>query len=152
MIKHGFQKQDIICNTCHKYLKADKVPPCSFINGLKFPSKPPELNITPLEERLIAPRIPFMQLREKPRGGQMSITGNVVNVPADVTSTVKKLPRLLSENETIPLKFKRSMSFKHSMAFERIRPNKVLAATKWLIQNTSLFRAEGIELNESWNC
>lgn len=60
----------------------------------------------------------------------MSITGNVVNVPADVTSTVKKLPRLLSENETIPLKFKRSMSFKHSMAFERIRPNKVLAATK----------------------
>lgn len=152
LIKHGFQKQDIICNTCHKYLKAEKVPPCSFINGLKFPSKPPELNITPLEERLIAPRIPFMQLREKPRGGQMSITGNVVNVPADVTSTVKKLPRLLSENETIPLKFKRSMSFKHSMAFERIRPNKVLAATKWLIQNSSLFRAEGIELNESWNC
>ncbi|XP_061195058.1 uncharacterized protein LOC133203256 [Saccostrea echinata] len=150
--QHGFQKQDIICNTCHTYLKAEKVPPCSFINGLKFPSKPQELNINPLEERLIAPRIPFMQLREKPRGGQMSITGNVVNVPADVTSTVKKLPRLLSENETIPLKFKRSMSFKHSMVFERIRPNKVLAATQWLIQNSTLFKAEGIELNESWDC
>lgn len=121
------------------------------MNGLKFPVKPPELNIAPLEERLIAPRIPFMQLRKKPRGGQMSITGNVVNVLADVTSTVKKLPTLFSENETIPLKFKRSLNFKHSMAFERIRPNKVLAATKLLIENSSLFKAEGIELNESWD-
>ncbi|XP_056001840.1 uncharacterized protein LOC130048804 [Ostrea edulis] len=44
------------------------------------------------------------------------------------------------------------MNFKHSVAFERIRPTKILAATKWLIQNSTLFKAEGIELNESWDC
>ena len=148
--KFGFQQDDLICNTCYKYLKSEKIPPCSSMNGLMFPQKPPELDLTSLEERLVAPRIPFMQLREKPRGGQLSITGNVVNVPADVTSTVKKLPRLPSDNETIPLKFKRSMSFKHFIAFENIRPNKVLAATQWLLQNSTLFRAEGIELNEAW--
>lgn len=120
---------DIVCNTCYKYLKENKIPPCSSMNGLQVPEKPPELDLSPLEERLVAPRIPFMQLHEKPRGGQLSITGNVVNVPADVTSTVKKLPRVLTENETIPLKFKRCLSFKHCVAFERIRPSKVIEAT-----------------------
>lgn len=40
--------------------------------------------------------------------------------------------------------------FKHSILFENVRPNKVLNATKWLLQNSSLFQAEGIELYEDW--
>ena len=143
-------ENDWVCNTCYKYLKSSKIPPCSYLNGLKFPVKPTELDLTPLEERLVAPRIPFMQLREKPRGGQLSILGNVVNVPADVSSTVKMLPRLLSENETIALKFKRSLSFKHSVSFERIRPVKVISAAKWLVKNSKLFQDEGIQVNEEW--
>ena len=43
--------------------------------------------IDTLEERLIFPHIPFMQIHELPRGGQF-IHGNIVNVPADVNSTV----------------------------------------------------------------
>lgn len=117
---------------------------------MKNSSKPKELELTELEERLVSPRIPFMQLREKPRGGQLSINGNVVNVPADVTSTVKKLPRMMSENETIALNFKRSLSFKHSVASERIRPNKVFVAAKWLVENSALYKSEGIEVNQSW--
>lgn len=74
---------------------------------------------------------------------QLSISGNVVNVPADVMSTVNKLPRMLTEDETIALKFKRSLNF-NSVAFERIRPNKVLNAAKWLVENIELFRNEGI--------
>ena len=46
-----------------------------------FPDKPEVLNLNSLEERLLSPRIPFMQLHELPRGGQLSINGNVVNVP-----------------------------------------------------------------------
>ena len=34
-----------------------------------------------------------MQVCELPSGGQLSIHGNVVNVPADVNSTVSILPR-----------------------------------------------------------
>ena len=44
---------------------------------------------------------PFMQLCEPPRGGQLSIHGNVVNVPADVNSTVSTLIRLINESQTI---------------------------------------------------
>lgn len=87
-------------------MKEGKVPPCSLINEFSFP---PELDLTPLEERLVALKISFMHLREKSRGGQLSITGNVVNVPVDVATTIQKLPRLQSENETIPLKFKQNL-------------------------------------------
>ena len=119
-------------------------------NGLQFPSQPHDLKLTHLEERLVAPRIPFMQLREMPRGGQLNLRGNIVNVPADVNSTIKTLPRLLHENETIMLKLKRKLAYKHHVAFENIRPNKVYDAAKWLIDNSSLFKGEGIVLNEKW--
>ena len=53
-------------------------------NKMGFPVKPQCLNLAPLKERLISSRIPFIQIRELPRGGQLSIHGNVVNSPADV--------------------------------------------------------------------
>ena len=58
-------------------------------------------------------RIPFMQLREFPRGGQVCIHGNVVNVPADVISVVSVLSRPISESQTIPIKLKRRLRYKH---------------------------------------
>ena len=70
-----------ICTTCKKSFTSGKVPKLAIANGMKRPSKPKELELNPLEERLIALRIPFMQLRELPRGRQYSIKGNVVNVP-----------------------------------------------------------------------
>ena len=33
-----------------------------------------------------------MQIRELPRGGQLTIHGDIVNVPSDVNSTVQTLP------------------------------------------------------------
>lgn len=42
------------------------------------------------------------------------------------------------------------MNLKHSVAFERIRPNKVLNAAKWLFENRELFRNEGIQINNNW--
>ena len=117
---------------------------------MKFPAIPEELKLTHLEERLISPRLAFMQLRELPRGGQLNLKGNVVNVPADVNTTVKQLPRMLDERETILVKLKWKLSYKHSVAFETIRPNKVLEAAKWLVENSDLFKNEGIEIDNSW--
>ena len=98
-------------------------------NQITFPEKPDALkNLTPLEERLISPRIPFMQVRELPSGGQLSIHGNVVSVPADVNSTVSVLPRPINESQTIPIKVKRLLSYKHHYQFQNVRPSKVLAA------------------------
>lgn len=42
-------------------------------NDMKFPPIPEELKLTHLEERLISPRLGFMQLKELPRGGQLNL-------------------------------------------------------------------------------
>ena len=64
-------------NTCHLNIKEGKLPQCSKANGMSFPDKPSVLDLTLLEERLISPQIPFMQIHALPRGGQLSIHGNV---------------------------------------------------------------------------
>lgn len=141
-----------ICQGCLKSIRKQKTPQFWIHNGLKFPDKPVELELTSLEERLVSPRLPFMQLREMPRGGQLNIKGNVVNVPSDVSSTIKSLPRMMHDHETIMLKLKRKLSYKHHVAFENIRPNKVFEAAEWLVRNSTLFQGEGIVLNNTWLC
>ena len=120
--------------TCHLNLCNGKLPECSKANKMGFPVKPQCLNLTPLEERLFSPRIPFMQIRELPRGGQLSILGNVVNVPADVVSNVSTLPRSIDKLQTIPVKLKRRLSYKyHYQLFQNVCPRKVLEAAKYLL-------------------
>ncbi|KAJ8048747.1 ATP-dependent DNA helicase PIF1 [Holothuria leucospilota] len=133
-----------LCGTCVKYLKLGEVPPYSVENGVHFWPCPQELELFPLEERLVALRVPFMQIRELPRGGQLSLKGNVVNVPADISSVVTSLPRTFSDSQTIPLRFKRKLEYKHSVLDQNIRPNKVLQAAKWLVTNSALYKAEGV--------
>ena len=51
--------EEWICHTCLSALRESKPPKLSVANGMKWPDKPPELNLHQLEERLIALRIPF---------------------------------------------------------------------------------------------
>ena len=44
------------------------------------------------------------------RGGQLSIHGNVINVPADVNSVVNTLPKPINESQTIPIKLKSKLN------------------------------------------
>ena len=106
--------------------------------------KPQCLNLTPSEKRLISPRIPFMQIRELPRGGQLSIHGNVVNVPADVNSTVSTFPGSIDESQTIPIKLKRRLSYRHYYQFQNVRPRRVLKAAKYFVETSELFQNEHI--------
>ena len=139
-----------ICMTCDSNMKKGKLPSCSKANEMRFPVKPDVLNLTSLEERLISPRIPFMQIRELPRGGQLSIHGNVVNVPSNVNTTVQCLPRPINETQTIPIKLKRRLSYKHHYQFQNIRPKKVLDAVQYLVNTSDLFKSEGIEVQNTW--
>ncbi|CAB4039633.1 Hypothetical predicted protein, partial [Paramuricea clavata] len=140
-----------ICGTCHSNLKVGKVPSCAKANKMTFPEKPEVLkNLTPLEERLISPRIPFMQVRELPSGGQLSIHGNVVNVPADVNTTVSVLPRPINESQTIPIKLKRRLGYKHHYQFQNVRPTKVLDAAQYLVRTSEIFQNEGIQVMDNY--
>ena len=100
------------CHTCLSALRERKCPKLSVANGMKWPDKPAELNLHQLEERLIALRIPFMQIRELPRGGQYSLKGNVINVPVDIQPTINCLPRPMDENFTVAIQLKKAVIYK----------------------------------------
>ena len=106
--------EEWICHTCIGAIRDGKVPKLSVANGMKWPDKPPELDLHQLEERLIALRIPFMQIRELPRGGQYSLKGNVINVPVDIQPTINCLPRPMDENFTVATQLKKKLAYKKS--------------------------------------
>jgi len=89
-------------------------------------------------------------MRELPRGGQLSIHGNTVNVPNDVNSTVHCLPRPIGESQTTPIKLKRRLGYKHHYQFQNVRPKKVLDAAKYLVDTSELFKTEGIKVQNAW--
>ena len=142
--------EEWICHTCLSALRESKPPKLSVANGMKWPDKPPELNLHQLEERLIALRIPFMQIRELPRGGQYSLKGNVINVPVDIQPTINCLPRPMDENFTVAIQLKKKLSYKKVDFKENVRPLRVLSALHWLMNNSELYKKSGIVVDDSW--
>ena len=138
------------CHTCLSALRERKCPKLSVANGMKWPDKPVELNLHQLEERLIALRIPFMQIRELPRGGQYSLKGNVINVPVDIQPTINCLPRPMDENFTVAIQLKKKLSFKKVDFKENVRPLRVLSALHWLMNNSELYKKSGIVVDDNW--
>ena len=74
----------------------------------------------------------------------------IVNVPADINNTISMLPRLLSESGTIKINLKRRLQYKSSALSLNVRPHKVVQAANWLVENSSLYREEGISINQNW--
>ena len=142
--------EEWICHTCLSALKDGKVPKLSVANGMKWPIKPPELDLHQLEERLIALRIPFMQIRELPRGGQYSLKGNVINVPVDIQPIVNSLPRPMDANFTVAIQMKKKLSYKKIDFKENVRQMRVLTALHWLLTNSNMYRNSGITVDNNW--
>ena len=142
--------EEWICHTCLSALRDSKLPKLSVANGMKWPDKPPELNLHQLEERLIALRIPFMQIRELPHGGQYSLKGNVINVPVDIQPTINSLPRPMDENFTVAIQLKKKLSYKKVDFKENVRPLRVLSALHWLMNNSELYKKSGIVVDDNW--
>ena len=139
-----------ICETCNNHLKKGNVPPCAKANGMQYPRKPSFFDLNELECRLIAPWLSFQKIFQGARGGQLKITGNVVNVPADVNSIVNMLPRLSDESGTIKVQLKQRLQYKSSALSLNIRPHKVMQAAAWLVNTSPLYEHEGITIDQNW--
>ena len=148
--RKSVNKVEWLCKTFNKYLKNNKVPPCAAVNGLQFPEKPSFFDLNELECRLLAPRLAFQKLMQAPRGRQLKINGNIVNVPTDVVNTVNMLSRFPNDTSTIKVNLKRRLQYKSSALSLNVRPNKVAEAAKWLVNNGNLYKDEGITFNDTW--
>ena len=56
-------EKEWICKTCRIAISEARIPKLSAYNKMGFTEQPPELKPFPMEERLIAQRISFMQIR-----------------------------------------------------------------------------------------
>lgn len=138
-----------VCKTCYDSLMNLKIPESAVSNGFKFPDIPDCLSdLTLLEERLVACRLPFMQIYPV-RGCQYKIKGSVVNVPIKLDSTVNQLPRNLDDSHTVHVKLKRRLTFKSDYMYEIINPQKVFKAAEYLMQQ-ELYQNFDVGLNMDW--
>ena len=99
-----------VCSTCKRSVDQQKIPLLSVHNGFSYPVIPahlPTLNL--IEQRLISPRIPFMQIRRlRHVNGQYGIYGQIINVPVQVSTMVHSLPRKMEDDYSIYVHIKKN--------------------------------------------
>lgn len=63
-----------------------------------------------------------------------------------IQCTVSPLPRSIDESQTIPIKLKQRLNYKHHYQFQNVRARKVLESAKYLVKTSELFQNEHIEV------
>ena len=89
-----------------------------------------------------------MKIVALPSGKQRKICGPAVNVPTKIDQVCEVLPRLLSESELIPLKFKRKMIYKGHCMYDYVDVKKLMTALKWLKAHNPLYA--NVAINNKW--
>ena len=135
IIPHLDKENIAICNTCRQSLNKKNIPTMAIYNGFKFPKKPeylPSLDL--VSERLISPRIPFMQIRRlRHVNGQYGIYGQVINVPVCVNTMVNSLPRNIADDHCINVHIKRRKIHKSSYLHGIINKGTIKVWLQFLI-------------------
>ncbi|CAG9799251.1 unnamed protein product [Chironomus riparius] len=142
----------IFCSTCMAHIRKQTYSKLNINqSNLKFPDVPDCLKkLTPLAERCVAARIPFMKIEQANYAGQLKIKSGIVNVPIDVSTAVNAIPRSVDDTHVIEVSLMRKMSYKNPYIRERVRPADVWAAAEYLCQ-TPLYTEFGITLNQEFN-
>ena len=140
------------CSTCMTHIRKSTYSKFNINqSNLKFPEIPECLKkLTPLAERCVAARIPFMKIEQANYAGQLKIKSGIVNVPIDVSTAVNAIPRSVDDTYVIEVSLMRKMSFKTPYIRERVRPTDVWAAAEYLCE-TPLYKHLGIKLNQEFN-
>ncbi|GIY20792.1 ATP-dependent DNA helicase [Caerostris darwini] len=107
------------------------------------------IELNDLEERLVALRIPFMQIRELGRDRQYGIKGSVMNVPNDLHKSVDCLPRNVNDSATIYVKLKKRLSLKSHFMYQCVNPNRVYNAALYLM-NKPLYQLQNVNIDLEW--
>ena len=125
-----------ICGTCKKHLKKGKLPAMAAANGLAvFPITDKDLNLTELENNLIAKRLMFQKIYQLPKSRMAACKDRLINIPIssnDVINTLKNLPRTPQEAGLLEVKLKRKLEYKNTHKQAYIDPKKNYKALEFL--------------------
>lgn len=154
LLHHQQDSNYIFCRTCISSVnkKGDLFPKLNINNSkLQFPTVPDVVkNLKPLEQRCVAPRIPFMKLQALGCDRQWGLKSGIVNVPVNVRSTLEKIPARPGVSGVVEIEFMRSMKYKNFVWKERVRTEDCYKAAEYLV-TTPLYIQEGIKLNTEFD-
>ncbi|CAG9577151.1 unnamed protein product [Danaus chrysippus] len=139
-----------VCAVCRTSLVAGKIPNLAVYNGFKYPPKPnlPQLDL--VSERLISPRLPFMQIRRlRYVEGQHSITGQVINVPVHIDNMVQTLPRNVADDFCINFHVKNKSLYASSYLQGLLNKRVIKDWLDYLI-DTPLYKHYNIKINPNF--
>ena len=150
-------KSNYICKNCKKHILKGNVPKLAANENFKFPDVPDFIkNLLPIEERMVSPYIPFMQIRALlpaympyAINPQLSLKGSIVNVHSEINEMIKILPRKFNEMSVIQIKLKRHIEHKSDYMYETIKPSNVYRALEYLL-NTPLYKQNNITVNKNF--
>ena len=141
MIQNSFDGKEYICKTCYAKLLKGQLPAQAVVNNLFVDESPTELSaLEKLEQILVAQRIVFEKVVIMPKGQQRKIKGAICNVPVECSQTCNVLPRPPDRSGIILLKLKRKLQFRGHVYFQAVRPQFVINALNWLVENNPLYR------------
>ena len=140
-----------VCHTCFASLNKGKIPLMSTYNGFAYPNLPTDLpNLNLIEQRLISPRIPFMQIRRlRHQNGQYGIYGQIINVPVEVNTMVKLLPRNIDEDHCFYVHLKKKLIHKTSYVHGLINKRRIKEWLTYLV-STPLYIYYDIKIDNSF--
>ena len=125
-----------LCNTCKRYLQKDKLPPLCTKNGLAIEAMPKDLELSELEAVLCSKRIIFVKIHNLPKNMMLGTNSKVVDVPInsdDLRNSfdrIRKFPRQPFDGGLIPVKLKRSLSYKGYHSYKIINRERVINAVQ----------------------
>ena len=142
-----------ICKNCKKHIMKGNIPKLASNENLKFPDVPNFItNLSPIEERMVSPFIPFMQIRPLlpyAINPQLSLKGSIVNIHTEINEMIKILPRKFDEMSVIQIKFKRHIDHTSDYMNGTIKPAKVCRALEYLL-DTPLYKKNNITINKEF--
>ena len=110
----------------------------SAANGLKLIRLDPNLQLTELENNLIAKRILFQKIYQLPRSRMAACKDKLVNIPInddDVINTVNQLPRTPNEAGLLEVKLKRKMQYNNFHKKQYVDKDRIFRALEFLRKN-----------------
>ena len=125
----------IFCHNCHNSIKSGKLPRIHISNGLDLVEVTEELQLTDLEQQLIARALIFLKIKRLPTSRQKANFDRVISVPIDcetVSKTVTQLPRHPDDAKIVAVQLKRKLEMKNTHLEEYIRPKTLVKALETL--------------------
>ena len=111
------------------------MPKISCNNSLQIYDRPSFLNLTEVENVLIAPRINFIKLIRLPVSRMAGIKDKIINVPIPlekIKQNIECLPRTFEEASVIPIMIKRKKEYISHVFHHYVRPAMIKKAILYL--------------------